>query len=362
MKKAIVSLWVASLSLYFIMPAPKSQLIRADVNINSIAAEKPAPPDSVKQSASTGSLSVRLALAEEIGLDFLPAGAYLGTVKFDASGTMYLVVYQPGGQMELIRFNPERSDHQAIVLPADASLIAFDVGRKGEIYVAVSYPVRRGAILTLNPDGSVRSKIDTNAFLAANIAVDAGGRIWTAGQAFVASLTDSYLYDVQIRIYDAQGNLLRVPAGGLDVNDPTMSVFTVDESEVKFIRHTHCTQYGFSETRVSSAHAYPFVVATDLARSRQEVIPGEPQRLIKGVGQVGANKVWYGNVKNTDGSYGKSLIGITNMGGVALTPEIELTERYRSLAGIDPQGNLYAYSKAGEQVVLEKLKLIVENQ
>ncbi|HEX8348341.1 MAG TPA: hypothetical protein VF598_00135, partial [Hymenobacter sp.] len=110
------------------------------------------------------------------------------------------------------------------------------------------------------------------------------------------------------------------------------------------------------------AHAYPFVVATDLARSRQEVIPGEPQRLIKGVGQVGANKVWYGNVKNTDGSYGKSLVGITNMGGVALTPEIELPEQYRSLAGIDPQGNLYAYSKAGEQVVLEKLKLIIENQ
>jgi hypothetical protein len=50
------------------------------------------------------------------------------------------------------------------------------------------------------------------------------------------------------------------------------------------------------------------------------------------------------------------------MGGVALTPEIELPEQYRSLAGIDPQGNLYAYSKAGEQVVLEKLKLIVENQ
>lgn len=359
MKRILVVVCVLCSSLLFAGRSRQAAPVqRAEVDVKSLTPEITGQTPRVTQKRD--GLRLKLLPAGTIFLDFLPQGAYISSLKFDQNENMYVGTVFPSERMELVRFNAQSGAHQKIAIPGlgEGSLAGFEVDKQGRVYASINWPDYSGAITILAADGSLLSRIPTGTFLAANLATDSDGRVWAAGQLFESSRNGNFRSDTQVRIYDTSGNLIGVPAGGLDPADSSMSTFVVDPENTKLISHVNSVAYNFSWTKIIGARAYPFQEVTDI-HSGNIQSSAASGRIVKGVAQVNHVKVWYGNLKNKRGTYGNGFVALSTLRGEPLTPEIELPSEYQALAGVDSQGNLWVFSKISDQLVLNEFKILV---
>jgi hypothetical protein len=330
------------------------------IQIKSIIAHKPA------RNART--ITIALKPAGTIPLEFLKRAPYLSRLKFDGPGNIYLRTYAPEerkDQIEWFKLDATTLRYEKIAIPgigADEHLGEIAVGDYGKVYAALALPTRRGAMAVIAPNGSLVSRIDTGSFIVHKLVVDRSGRLWTSGQLFEASAPDAKLADSQIRVYDQNGQLLGVPLGGLEVGDSSLSEFAADDGGVKFISHSQSALYQFVDTSVESAYQRPFHSSTDIRQENLRPTSPEDRRHVDGIAELGQLRLWWGKIETEDGTARESFVGITTARGEALTPEVKLPAEYAGLAGVDGDGNIYAYSRNGDNIGLKKARLILSDK
>lgn len=364
--------FVAVLCLFLLIPPGKGYIGQtestrdAEVDINSVVPLERTIPSATPHSPKMKirNTFVTITPVETIPLDFLTRGEYLSTIRLDLDGNIYLKSYAPPDQTLLFKFNPNRREHQRIVpeLEGTDTMRDFVIGEEGKVYISVSSAPRRGAIVILSPDGSLMSRIQTGSFLISKFSIDAIGRIWAAGQLFEGAREGAPLRDVQLRVYDQNGQMISVPVGGLDIGDSELSLLVMDDNTVKFISHAKSAVFDFADTKLIAGYVYPFRNVTDIRQSKVKARSPRQRRLTTSIAEVGGKKIWCGYIESGQDTYPKSFIGITNSMGEALTPEIMLPVEYGALAGVDNQGNLYAYAIIKDHIVLKKFKIEIRGK
>jgi hypothetical protein len=243
----------------------------------------------------------------------------------------------------------------------------FDIDQSGNIYIATAQPE---SIVIQGLDGSFISQIALENFLPVKISVDMLGNIWVGGKVVLSQIPRN-LGESQIRVYDASGRLVGIPAGGFTEIDLSTGVFLHEGSDTKFMAGKKPLTYCFSNKKLTQVEDYPYAVFSEISNSLQErtdspvpqqSVQDKPTRILLGVSSVNGYLAWYGMLPDKDhgGVFNQSFIGLTSPSGQALTPEIVLPREYRSPVGIDYQGNMYFLSKASGQNALRKTKLIIE--
>jgi hypothetical protein len=366
MKRSYLIVITAVVALLALLPtarstlASKGRIHQGQVEIKSIVAAKPA--------RSPRTITIALEPAGTIPLEFLKRAPYLSKLKFDGSGNIYLRTYSPQerkNQVQWFKLDPTTLRHEKISIPgmhADEQLGEIALGDHGKVYAALALPTRRGAIAMIAPNGSLVSRIDTGSFVIHKLVVDRNGRLWASGQLFAASAPDAKLADSQIRVYDQSGQLLAAPLGGLEVGDSSLSEFAVDDAGAKFISHSQSALYQFVDTAFESAYRRPFESSSDMSQDNLRPTSPEDQREVDGIVNLGQMRLWWGRIETKDGTAGESFVGITTANGEALTPQVKLPGEYASLAGVDGDGNIYAYSRNGDNIGLKKARLILSEK
>jgi len=108
----------------------------------------------------------------------------------------------------------------------------------GNIYAAVEWPIKRGGIIVINPEGVLVSKLTLPDFVPLAIAVDREGRIWLAGWKVNPSGPSGIGPTIdpnpeQVRIYGHDLKLLGIPVRDL-VREHYVSSFGVTDDSVVY--------------------------------------------------------------------------------------------------------------------------------
>lgn len=354
MKKMFCFLCAILLGATLLVLASNDKTIEPKSNIQSVDLITSQPEDAPSKAADAQSNSIRFVPVETIDLDFIPESDYISEIQFGVKGDVFFSTFSYPREAKLIKYNLQSRQHAEIMIPAigDAQIGDFYVDRE-KLYVSLTWPNRSGAIAVLESSGAYLSMIDTDNFLPAKLIADDGGRIWAAGQLFDSASKASTLQDVQIRVYDPTGNLIDIPANGLDVNEPGLCAFDKDDSTVKMFSHANSAVYEFSAMTLVRARAYPLKNISGQSKD----LPGKgQQRLIHGITRLENLKLWLGRSVR-DGEFGQAFIGVTTLAGEPVIPEMTLPHEYQAIAGIDHQGYLYAYNKIGDRFILNKLRI-----
>jgi hypothetical protein len=280
-------------------------------------------------------------------------GKNISTAKFDQNHNIYFTSFMRGQNKVLFKVDANSTNFREISFPSlqDKVLDDFYVHRLGRLYCSFN---ERGAgtIAIIDTANDAVSRFDTGDFHPTAITVDANNSIWALG-----STPD----DIQVRVYDLKGNLVRIPAGGISSADVGLAKLITGDDGVSLISHFfHSVVYRFNGQQLSRAERLPFHNVTTMDQRSLRPMPLDPSPLIKGVTQVNDRKIWYGNFRKSITSYTNGFIGVTDLANEAITECIELPVAYRSVIGVDLQGRLYVLIRESNALFFKILSLEVD--
>lgn len=353
---------VCSLGVLLLVPGHESdwtfQVVKAAVDARSVI---PTHSAKSKKANTLPALSVKLEADEIIELP-VSEGAYVGKFTLGHKDNTYFISVsdlpeRPNTRLMRANVRTRESEEIRISGIGDGSLIDISLDSDGLLYGTVHWASRVGGIIVLTPTGDLISRIETSRFLPSKITVDSAKRIWVVGQQFDSSGVS--LIDVQVRVYNSDGELISAPLGGLHPDDCGLSVFSVDDGDAKLISSLGSLVYDFSGTDCVGAHYYSFDSSPGSLNGGVQATASSSGRLVYGVSRVKNTKVWYGGIgdEKTPGAYTRSFIGLTRASGEPVTTEISLPSQYRSLVLVDDEGYLYALGKESSQLVLRKTRI-----
>jgi hypothetical protein len=334
--------------------------VGVDLHVSSIT------PRALHQESTAPSRATKIEFVEDIEIGSV--GPTVGDFKFDKAGNVYFT--STNGSISdskdigisIIKFDKQKREQRLISMDSIISAEpgeklawqCYDVDNDGNVYVGVSYwdsasPKR---IFVLNSEGSIASRFNLPNFLPYNIAIDQVGNVWIAGEMFNPDTprVRGARGQGQIRVYDRNGNLLRIPLEGFKPEDIASGSFIKGNSSIKFILQSDKgVVYNFSGTEFADAWSYGY--QQQAANSSSNI----SDKQLLGITVHNDYVVWQG--LHISESSRKPFIMLESLSGEWLTPENELwskSGKYFSPAGADTNGHMYFLSLVDRNKIMLK--------
>jgi len=320
----------------------------------------------VLKSKDFSNASIKLLPYKDINLYLREDESYLGRFKIARSGNIYLTSYPSDlSSARIIKITSgETQERQVLVNIQEGDLMGIDIDEDENIYGALTFPNRTGAIYIWASDGQLLSKINTKRFLPAEVKIVSKKQIWAVGQKYDSS--GKTPKDVQVRVYGITGMLLNVLLGGLKPGDITFSVLINGIESPQLISNDSRVVYDFFENECIGSHSYPFQSTDELisitSNGRSQSVANS---VVRGVMKVQDKVIWYGNVRDPKNPnvYTKSFVGLTTKFGEPITPQmaLDLPEQYGNIVGVDHKGFIYISYKENSQLNLKKMRIEINS-
>lgn len=268
-------------------------------------------------------------------------------IATDDHGNMYLLLHGPsapeGTEYSIQKFAPDGKLLGNVPLSPEIwepRVLAYDlgVGKDGNLYVAVEWPVKRGGIIAVSSNGILRSKLTFSDFVPHKITVDSQDQVWVVGQEVdpvkVALATHHIPVDPkkpyeQLRIYTGDLRLLDIPVRDQKVGFLPSTLSTTGDEVVYYASGTNTIRV-FRQGQLTRSLAVPEL--TPIAPPA-EVSAGDfnSLRAVKGVYKIGDRFLIAGfyNYTPAPDSGGKptlferKFIALMSMNGDAASLEFE---------------------------------------